>query len=516
MQPFVLLILDGWGIAPKNRGNAIELAKKPNFDFYWDKYPHTMLFAHGKHVGVPVNQVGNSEAGHLNIGAGRLVVDDAVLISQDIKNGKFFKNLALLETIEHVQNYNSSLHLMGLATQGTSPHGNLEHLYAIIDLAWKKGVKKIYLHLFTDGRDSPQFAALKILKDVERSCQGRAKIVSVIGRYFSMDRGKNWLLTKKAYDCLTRGSGLRFASYHEALIHSYNNKETDEFVEPSRIAKSEKEARESRIGDDDAIVFFNLRSDRARQLAKCFVQHDFNAKNPGSFKRLKVANNLVFCALTDFGPDLDHILTAYPAAVLPATLPRLLKDKRQLYIAETEKYAHITYFINGGSADPVNGEDRVRIPSFKIKSYDLKPQMSVYEITKQVMACLKKNKYDFYAVNFANPDMVGHTGNLAATIKAIEHVDLCLKEIAKEVQKQKGTLIITADHGNAEKMIDLKTNEVWTEHTTNKVPFILVSDDKKGCRLNGGKLGNIAPTIYDLLEYKKSPKILDKSLLRNP
>ena len=509
----VLLILDGWGIAPKNRGNAIELARKPNFDKFWDRYPHTELKAHGEFVGLFKDEVGNSEAGHMSIGAGRLIKDDAVTISEDIASGKLFKNTALLQAIETVKKNKSRLHLMGLISDGSSPHAYLDHLYALVDFAYQNNIEKVYLHLFTDGRDAQQFTALRICDQIAERIANKATIASLIGRFYAMDRGKNWLRTKKAYDLLTAGEGKLFPNYNDAILSAYNQSISDEFIEPSIIAEDEKESRESRLQSKDVLIFFNTRSDRARQIAKCFVQKNFNEMNKEAFRRRIVAKNFLFCALTDFGPDLDHILTAYPAGQLDYTLPGVLQEKKQLYIAETEKYAHVTYFINGGSADPVNGEERVRIPSLRIKSYSEKPEMSVYKITKYVELAMKKN-YEFITINFANPDMVGHTGDLAATIKAIEHVDICLGSLVNLVLKKKGDIILTADHGNAEKMIDLDTNEIWTGHTANPVPFLLVSDGYKGAKLKKGTVCNVAPTIYDLFGIKHLPKLLYKSIIK--
>jgi 2,3-bisphosphoglycerate-independent phosphoglycerate mutase len=512
--PLVLLILDGWGIAPKSRGNAIELAKKPYFDKYWDKYPHTELFAHGKHVGVPANQVGNSEAGHINIGAGRMVLDDVVEISRDIDEGRFEKNLAINQTVEHVQKNNSKLHVMGLISDGQSPHASMKHLYSIIDLVHKKGIKKVYLHLFTDGRDSPPMSSLKIFKQIKNKVGVKADIVTVIGRFYAMDRNKHWERTEKAYDCLIGKKFLHFNDYEDAVIHSYNKKVTDEFIEPAVVCQSKEKCTNTRINHNDGVIFFNSRSDRARQIAKCFVQKDFNIKNKKGFIRKKILKNVAFCALTDFGPDLDHILTAYPSADLKETLPMILEHKTQLYIAETEKYAHMTYFISGGYADAVNGEDRMNIASPKVKNYASKPEMSVYKITKNVTKVINQGKYEFIAINFANPDMVGHTGNLKAVVEAIEHCDKCIKDLANAVRKKNGTLIITADHGNAERMLDEKTNEVWTSHTTNKVPFVIVNENLRGLKLQkSGTLGHIAPTIYDLYNLKNNSKILNKSLI---
>jgi len=512
MAPLVLLILDGWGIAPKNKGNAIELAHKPNFDSIWHRYPHTKLKAHGQFVGLPTNQVGNSEAGHMNIGAGRIVKQDSVLISEAIADGRFQKNMALNQAIQAAINNKSDLHLMGLVSEEESPHSSLDHLYALIDLAYVRGAKNIYLHLFTDGRDSRQFATINIINKIIEKIDGQARIVSLIGRYYAMDRGKTWERTEKAYKCLVSGGGLVFADAHEALLHAYNQNKTDEYIEPTTIAKDQREIKETRIKDNDAVIFFNLRSDRARQLAKPFVQKFFNKENANAFNRGAMLKNLTFCTLTDFGPDFDNVLTAFPSGVIKNTLPMLLSPLKQVYVAETEKYAHMTYFINGGYADKVDQEERVHIQSDKIMSYADKPEMKVKEITHAVRNFIR-NRYDFIAVNFANADMVGHTGNLKATISAIEAIDKCLGELERTVLKAKGTLIVTADHGNAEKMIDLKTNEIWAGHTTNPVPFIVITE-RKLKRLKEGVLGSIAPTIYDLLGLKIPAKVLNDSLTK--
>ncbi len=506
--PLILLILDGWGIAPKNKGNAIELAKKPNFDFLLKKYSHTSLFAHGRHVGLPENQVGNSEAGHLNIGAGRVVKQDSVIISKAIKDGTFYKNTAILELIKHVNKNKSDLHLMGLISLHNSPHMSLEHLYALTKMACKQ-CKNIYLHLFTDGRDSPQFAAADILRQVQKKLPEKVKIVSLVGRFYAMDRNKRWQRTQTAYELLISGKGEVFEDFDKAVLHSYNKELTDEFLEPSLIVPKGK--KPVLIKDNDGIVFFNLRSDRARQLTKCFVQKDFNKINPKSFKRKKKLKNLAFVALTDFGPDLNNILTAYPSVTEKNTMPILLQNLRQVYISETEKYAHVTYFINGGSDKPVNGEDRINIASPNVRSYDLKPEMSAYKITDKILDLLSKKSYDYYVVNLANPDMVGHTGNLEAGIKAIEATDKCIGAIYKKFLAAKGTCIITADHGNAEKMLDLKTGEKFTEHTVNKVPFIFVNSKNVKLRSNG-RLSHIMSTVLDVIN-QKNHKIRSKSLI---
>ncbi len=513
MGPVVLLILDGWGLAPKNKANAIEFAHKPNFDYLWKHYPHTQLMAHGKYVGLPNNQVGNSEAGHMNIGGGRIIKQDSVLISEAIADGRFYKNTAINNVIEVVNKNKSRLHLMGLVSDNESPHVDLDHLYALVDLAYMRGVKDVFLHLFTDGRDSKQFATIKIINNILQRVEGQAKVVSLIGRYYSMDRGKNWDRTEKTYECLVSGKGLFFKEPHDALTHAYNQNKTDEYIEPTIIASTKAEGLETRIKNHDGVIFFNLRSDRARQLTKPFVQTDFNKKNPGSFVRKHILKNIAFCTLTDFGPDLDSIDSAFPSADIRYTLPIILSQKKQLYMAETEKYAHVTYFINGGYADKVDGEDRLHIHSDVIMSYATKPGMKVEELTQKVVSFLQKKQYDFITLNFANPDMVGHTGDFNATVKAIEAVDECLGIIYQEVLKQEGTLIVTADHGNAEKMIDLETNEIWGGHTTNPVPFMLVCNNAQKIKLRSGVLGDIAPTIYEIMKITELPSMLNKSLI---
>lgn len=514
MAPVVLIILDGWGLTHKNKGNAVELAQKPNFDRLWSEYPHTRLNAHGKYVGLPDNQVGNSEAGHMNIGAGRIIKQDAVLVSEAIFDGRFQKNLALNETIQAVIEHKSSLHLMGLISENESPHSAMDHLYALVDLACVRGVQHIYLHLFTDGRDSRQFAATNIIDKIIQRIDGQAQIATLIGRYYAMDRGKNWERTEKAYRCLVESKGLVFESSHEALLHAYNQGKTDEYIEPSIVANKKSAITESRIRSNDGVIFFNLRSDRARQLTKAFVQKEFNKLNFSAFKRGPMINNLTFCTLTDFGPDLDSIKVVFPSADIKNTLPMILKERKQIYIAETEKYAHMTYFINGGYANKVAGEDRAHIRSKKVMSYADTPEMRAKELTTMVKLLLVQRKYDFIALNFSNPDMVGHTGNLKATIKAIEAVDKYLGKIAHSVLIKDGILIVTADHGNAEKMIDLETNEIWAGHTTNQVPFLIVSNKKIRKLRADGVLGDIAPTIYDLLGVKDLPTELNNSLIK--
>lgn len=509
----VLMILDGWGLSSEATGNAIALAKTPNINNYFKKYSNTTINASGEYVGLPKNQPGNSEAGHMNIGAGRVVEQDDVIISKSINNGTFFKNPALLQVAKQAKTNNSDIHLMGLICDVTSPHSDMDHLLSLLSFFVNKTKQKIYLHLFTDGRDSPRFAALKILNHYHKVFNSpQVQVASVMGRFYAMDRKKAWDRTKLAYEAMTLGQGQTARSAEDAVSQAYNRGESDEFILPTVIV-DEQNKPVSVIGDDDVVVFFNLRSDRARQLSKAFVQPNFEKKNPNSFVRANTIKNLLFVALTDFGPDLDSILTAFPSADLMGSLVSAMSDYRQLYIAESEKYAHVTYFFNGGYDRAIVGEKRVNIASQLVPTYDLKPAMSAREITKYVTKALNKKEYDFVVLNFANLDMIGHTGNLQAAIKAVEVIDECLGAIIKTVLKKKGTAVITADHGNVEDMINLKTGEVETEHSCNKVPFILINDQEKYKLKNNGSLCNVAPTILDILGIQKPSEMTADSLI---
>ncbi len=511
--PMIVILLDGWGVAKPSSGNAPALAKTPNLDDYKKKYSYTTLFAHGKYVGLPEHQVGNSEAGHMNIGGGRIVTQDAVIIDKKIKDGTFFKNTAFNEAINHVKKNKSKLHLMGMLSDDNSPHSNTAHIFSILKIARKEKVKKIYLHLFTDGRDSPQYAGLKLAQDLQDKLRFNEKIVTIMGRFYAMDRKKKWNRTKDAYNALVSRQGEQCITAVETITQSYDRKETDEFIKPYIIGKTE-DAEQSRIDDNDSIIFFNFRSDRARQLAKAFVQKDFNKKNSTAFIRKKVLKNIRFIAMTDFGPDLDSILTAFPSVDLKNTLPFTLSDISQVYMAETEKHAHVTYFFNGGYKGKVAGEDQFSIASPNVKSYDQTPSMRTKDLTKKVLENLKTNRYDFTFLNFAAPDMVGHTGNLKAAIQCCEKLDGYVKKIVKKYLEKNGTILITADHGNLEEMIDLKTREVIARHSTNPVPFYLINKKVGNQQLReGGVLGDIAPTILKLLDKHQPKEMQGKSLL---
>ena len=505
-KPVVLVILDGWGVSQEREGNAILLAKTPVMDELWGHYPHSLLSASGKDVGLPPYQDGNSEAGHMNIGAGRIVEQDSVLISKSINDGTFFKNPAFVAMIEHVKKYNSSLHIMGLLTAEQSAHADPDHLLALLTLFRLKNIDKVFLHLFTDGRDSYQYLAIKLLARLKKVLVNKEEIVTIVGRFYAMDRNREWARTKMAYEALVLGKGRQARTAQEAVLQAYNRQENDEYIKPTIITSHGKER--GRITHNDAVVFFNLRSDRVRQLTKSFVQDNFQG-----FERKKVLKNLRFVTLTDFGTDLAGILSAYPGRFLKNTLPFVLKNRRQLYIAETEKYAHITYFFNGGYDHPVAGEDRIIIESPHVYSYKERPAMSAYQITDHLVQAIKKSKYDFCAVNYANPDMVSHTGDLEASIKAVEVVDDCLGKIKEAVSEKEGTMMITADHGNIEEVIDIDTGQIDTAHSSNPVPFIIFDRHiPKTMKVRKGILADIAPTILHMMNIAK-PKEMGHKLL---
>lgn len=505
----ILAILDGWGIGPRDKTNAIWLAKTPAFDYLLKKYPFTELGATGTDVGLDNRQTSGSETGHMNIGAGRIAPQDSRKISESVNAGTFFHNPAFLGAINHVKKNNSNLHLMGLLGNEDSPHMNPYHLEALLLLAKKNNISNTYIHFFTDGRDSYPESAIEHIKEWKKRLSniGLGKIASIIGRFWAMDRAKNWSRLKVAYDLLVNGKGKKFRNYEDAIRKSYERKNTDEYVGPSVITENGKPL--ARIKNNDAVIFYNLRSDRARQFTKLFVlEKSKETKLP--LPRLK---NLYFVAMTDFGPDLP-VHTAFYSHSLNGTLPVALESLRQLYIAETEKFAHITYFLNGGYADAIAGEDRLMIPSPVVDNYAKKPEMSAGKITGKILDFIKFDKYNFIAVNFANADMVGHTGNMKATVKAVEVVDKCLGKLYKEIQKRSGNLVITADHGNADCMWDKRAKLPMTFHTKNPVPFIISADKLRGKKLkSGGVLGNISPTLCEIMNIPKLREMKLKSLL---
>ena len=433
-----------------------------------------------------------------------------------IQDGTFFRNAAFLSALEHVKQNKSNLHLIGLLTGKNSAHAYPEHLEALLKLARHSKVKQVYLHLFTDGRDSPPYEGYNFLKKlIDQLDPKKERVATIMGRFYAMDRKKAWQRTELAYHTLTLGSKIKADSPFKAIEDAYARGESDEFIKPTTIYQHGKML--PRIRNNDAVIFFNARSDRARQLTKAFVQSDFNKNNPHSFKRKKRRKQIVFVALADFGPDLPNILTAYPSPDLKHTLPMELSDLRQLYIAETDKYGHMTYFFNGGYANPVGNENRILIKSPDVTSYDQAPNMSAGEITDLVIQYMKAQTYHFFGINFANPDMLGHTGNLTATIQGLEFLDKCVKKIkAQTVDRNLGFLIITSDHGNAEEVIDIETGKADTQHSIFPVPFCIVGprDRVKGIQLRQpGVLGDVAPTILHLLKKEKPGEMTGKNLI---
>ena len=511
-KPVVFIIMDGFGLADfKNTGNALTPETAPNVFSYIKKYSNTTLKASGVDVGLFPDQEGNSEAGHLNIGAGRIVEQDLVRISHAIKDGTFFKNDSFRHAMFHAKKYNSAVHVMGLLTDGQSAHANPEHTYALLEYFRRQKQKEVYLHLFTDGRDSSPHGAIRFLRELRTQMVDEEKIATVMGRFYAMDRNKMWSRTEQAYNAMVLGEGLKADNAEDAISQAYNRDETDEYILPTVIRKGGKPV--ATIDNNDVIFFFNARSDRARQITKAFVQRDFGKLNKGAFRRKKLPHNTRFVAMTDFGPDLPGIFTAFPSPDFKNCLAKAIGENyRQLYISETEKYAHVTYFINVGYPKLINGEDRQMIKSGAHYSYADKPEMHCKEITNQVLTDLQEGTYNFVTINFPNADMVAHTGNFEATKKGVKIMDEQIKRIVDYILAEDGKLFITADHGNAEKMFDEKTGEIVTSHTTNPVPFIYISNEKKE-KLKTGRLSDVAPTILKVLKIKKPDEMTGQSLI---
>ena len=510
----ILMILDGWGIAPPSKGNAITLAKTPTMDHLLKVYPSTTLCATGTCVGLEDHKMSGSEAGHMNIGAGRIVKQNSGYIMDSIKDGSFFMNPALMGSIKHVKQCGGNFHLMGLMGTTDSPHSSPEHFRAILRLAKQNGIAEVYCHLFTDGRDSYPKSALEHLRYFRQIIkeEGIGKIATLCGRFYAMDRAKNWKRLTIAYDAMVFARGEKATSAEEAIEKAYEKNLTDEYLLPTVI--TENDLPITKIKKGDSIVFFNFRSDRARQFSKLFIANDKEKIIADNMPVIDKIENIYIVVLTNFGPGLDEHV-AFPEHTLLATLPMVLGKIKQLYIAESEKFAHITYFLNGGYSDPVDDEDRVIVPSPVIDSYAKKPEMSAAGITKKVAECIDQDKYDFIAINYANADRVGHTGDLSAAIVAVEFLDKQIKIVSEKVLEKGGNLIITADHGNADDMYDAESNQPNTFHTKNPVPFIIVSEKFKEAKLRSdGVLGDIAPTILDILKVTEPKKMTRNTLLK--
>ena len=506
-KPTVLLILDGYGERKEKEGNAIALAKTPVMDRLKKEFPYVEGQASGLFVGLPDGQMGNSEVGHMNMGAGRIVYQELTRITKSIQDGDFFENKALKAAVEHCKKEDSALHFMGLVSSG-GVHSHIEHIYGLLELAKRAGLKKVYLHAFLDGRDTPPDSGKSFLLAVEKKMQelGVGEIATISGRYYAMDRDKNYDRVEKAYRAMVYGTGEKASSVEEAIDASYAKRVYDEFVLPTVI---EKDGAVHTVSDGDAMIFFNFRPDRAREICHAFCDDDFSFFERGARK------NIFFVCFTDYDPTIPNKHVAFEKEEIHNTLGEVVSNlgKNQLRIAETEKYAHVTFFFNGGKEEPYENEDRILVPSPKeVPTYDLKPEMSCYTVTEKLTEAIHSGKYDLVVANFANPDMVGHTGVLPAAIKAIEVVDECMGKVVDAVESMHGNLFILADHGNADIMIDEKTGEPYTAHTTNPVPFILVSEEKHKLR-EGGCLADVAPTLLELMGIPQPKEMTGKSLL---
>jgi 2,3-bisphosphoglycerate-independent phosphoglycerate mutase len=496
------MILDGYGLNEEKVGNAIAAAKKPNIDGLFSKYPHSRLVSSGESVGLPEGQMGNSEVGHLNIGAGRIVYQDLTRISKSIRDGVFFKNKALIDSMEKIKNNDNSLHFIGLLSDG-GVHSHITHLYALLEMAKQQGIKKVYVHAFLDGRDVPPKSALACIGQTEKKMSELVgEFATISGRYFAMDRDMRWERVEKAYDAMTLGIGVTAKNAGDALKNAYDRGETDEFITPTVIIKDNKPI--SMISDNDSIIFFNFRRDRAREITRAMIDDYFSGFKRKSYPKIN------FVCFTQYD-ETFNVTVAFPAEPLKNILSAILSSHnlRQLRIAETEKYAHVTFFFNGGVEVPFDGEDRILIPSPKVPTYDLQPEMSAFLVTEEVVKAVSSEKYDIIIFNYANCDMVGHTGILKAAVKAVEAIDQCIERVFESVKKVDGLLIITADHGNAEKMID-NNGGIHTAHTSNDVPFLICDENIK---LRNGILADIAPTILEILGIEKPKEMTGKSLI---
>ena len=506
-KPLVLTILDGYGHREEQQDNAILNAKTPVMDRLWQQQPHTLIAASGLDVGLPDGQMGNSEVGHVNLGAGRIVYQDLTRLDKEIKDGDFFTNSTLTAAIDKAVKAGKAVHIMGLLSAG-GVHSHEDHILAMVELAAKRGATAIYLHAFLDGRDTPPRSAESSLKRFtdKFAALGKGRIASIIGRYYAMDRDNRWDRVQLAYDLLTQAKGeFTVDNAVAGLQAAYARDENDEFVRPTVIqAAGEADAA---MNDGDALIFMNFRADRARQITRTFVNADFDG-----FKRDKVVNFGDFVMLTEYAADIK-VACAYPPASLQNTFGEWLMkhDKTQLRISETEKYAHVTFFYNGGVEEPFKGEDRILINSPKVATYDLQPEMSSAELTEKLVGAIGSGKYDVIICNYPNGDMVGHTGDYDAAVKAVETLDNCIEQVVAAVKAADGQLLITADHGNAEQMRDPATGQAHTAHTSLPVPLIYVGN--KGVKaVEGGKLSDIAPAMLSLMEMEIPLEMTGKPL----
>ncbi len=505
-----LIVMDGFGIRKCAEGNAILAAGTPHLDALKEKYPHTIIGASGLDVGLPDGQMGNSEVGHLNIGAGRIVYQELTRITKSIQDGDFFENPAFLAAVEHAKKNGGKLHLMGLLSDG-GVHSHITHLFALIDFAKKQGLKNVYVHCLMDGRDTPPTSGVEYVRQLLDHMKevNFGSIATISGRYYAMDRDKRWDRVQKAYHAISLGEGVQADCPVKAMEDSYAAGVTDEFIVPTVLMKDGRPV--ATVEPGDGFIFFNFRPDRTRELTRAFIEPDF-----AEFDRGCAYKPIYFVGMTRYDDSFTNLDTAFKPVTLTNTMGEYLSSLglTQLRIAETEKYAHVTFFFNGGVEAPNPGEDRTLIPSPKVATYDLKPEMSAYEVTDAVVEAVHSGKYDVMILNFANCDMVGHTGVMEAAMQAVTTVDICVGRVVDAILEEGGRALITADHGNADMMIDPETHEPFTAHTTNKVPLILVDEDKKGATLqDGGRLADLAPTMLKLMGIPQPAEMTGRSLV---
>ncbi|MGI6093802.1 MAG: 2,3-bisphosphoglycerate-independent phosphoglycerate mutase [Lachnospiraceae bacterium] len=507
-KPTVLMILDGYGLNDTCEANAVCEGKTPVMDHLMSAYPFVKGYASGLAVGLPDGQMGNSEVGHLNIGAGRIVYQELTRISKEIEDGDFFQNEALLKAVRNAKENNSALHCMGLVSDG-GVHSHNTHIYGLLELAKREGLSKVFVHCFLDGRDTPPTSGKDYVAELQDKMKeiGVGRVASVMGRYYAMDRDNRWDRVEKAYRALTLGEGEKAASGVCGIAASYEKEVTDEFVLPTVV--EENGAPVGLISDKDSVVFFNFRPDRAREITRAFVDEDFQG-----FQREKKLD-LTFVCFTEYDATITGVEVAFRKVAINNTFGEYLAahNMTQARIAETEKYAHVTFFFNGGVEEPNKGEDRILVKSPKVATYDLKPEMSAYEVCDKLVEAIKSDKYDVIIINFANPDMVGHTGVEAAAIKAIEVVDECVGKAVDAIKEVDGQMFICADHGNAEQLVDYETGAPFTAHTTNPVPFILVNADPAYRLREGGCLADVVPTLIELMGMEQPKEMTGRSLL---
>ena len=507
-KPVVLMILDGYGLNSSTKGNGVALAKTPVMDKLMAEYPYVKGYASGLAVGLPDGQMGDSEVGHLNLGAGRIVSQELTRITKSIEDGDFFENTELLGAIENCKKNNSDLHLYGLLSYG-GVHSHITHVFALLELAKRNGIKNVYVHCFMDGRDTAPDSGKDFIAKLYDKMEelGVGEIASVTGRYYAMDRDNRWDRVEKAYRALTLGEGNQAACGKCAIKASYEAGKTDEFVEPTVITKDGKPV--GVIKDKDSVICFNFRPDRAREITRCFCDDEFTGFDRGSRK------DVYYVCFTDYDVTIPNKYVAFKKEKITNTFGEFLaaNNMTQARIAETEKYAHVTFFFNGGIEEPNKGEDRILVKSPKVATYDLQPEMSALEVCDKLCEAIRSDKYDVIIINFANPDMVGHTGVVDAVIKAIETVDACVGRAVEAVKEKDGVMFICADHGNAEVLVDENTGEPYTAHTTNPVPFILVNYDNEYTLKENGKLCDIVPTLIDIMGMEKPAEMTGQSLL---